>query len=105
MYFLRQSRAVGWSCLSAVTAKGAKRVRAGAGLAGVGAGRCCSHNAGAESDSSADQYFRNHLAVLSRHVILFPQNKAVVRLDTENSAPRSPNTSPLVHSDVLCYLS
>jgi hypothetical protein len=54
MYFLRQSRAVGWCCLSAVTAKGAEGVGAAAGWVGVGAGRCCSHNAGANNDSSAD---------------------------------------------------
>jgi hypothetical protein len=57
MYFLRQSRAVGWCCLSAVTAKGAEGVGAAAGRVGVGAGRCCSHNAGANNDSSADQCF------------------------------------------------
>jgi hypothetical protein len=54
MYFLRQSRAVGGSCLSAVTAKRAEGVGAAADRVGVGAGRCCSHNAGADNDSSAD---------------------------------------------------
>ena len=65
LHLFPQSWAAGWSCLSAAatTAEGAERVRVGADRVGVGAGRCCSRNTGAESDSSTDQYFRNHLVV------------------------------------------
>jgi hypothetical protein len=60
----------------AATAEAAERVRVGAAdRVRVGAGRCCCPNTGAESDSSADQYFRDHSAVLSRHVILFPRDE------------------------------
>jgi hypothetical protein len=68
-YFLPQSRAAGWSCLSAATAEAAERVRSGVDRVRVGAGGCCSPNVGADSDKSAHQYVRDHLAVLSRHVI------------------------------------
>ena len=54
----------------AATAEAAERVQLGADRVRVGAGRCCCPNSGAESDSNADQYFRDHSAVLSRHVIL-----------------------------------
>ena len=68
-----ESLAAGWSCLSAAAGEAAERVRLVGGGILVGAGRCCSHNEGSESDSSADHYFRDHLVVLSLHVILFPQ--------------------------------
>jgi hypothetical protein len=65
LHLFPQSWAAGWSWLSAAatTAEGAERVRVGADRVGVGAGRCCSRNTGAESDSSTDQYFRDHLVV------------------------------------------
>jgi hypothetical protein len=40
------------------------------GAAGVGAGRCCSRNPGAENDSSAGQYFCDQLVVLIVHLSL-----------------------------------
>jgi hypothetical protein len=66
------SLGAGWSCLLAAAGEASERVRLVGGGIRVGAGRCCSHNEGPESDSSADQYFRDHSVVLSRHVIFFP---------------------------------
>jgi hypothetical protein len=63
----------------AATAEAAERVRV------FGAGRCGSPNTGAERDSSADQYFRDHFAMLGRHVIFFPRDETVVRLATETT--------------------
>jgi hypothetical protein len=103
LYFVPQSWAAGCSCLSAVTGEAAERVRGGADRVRVGAGRCRSHNAIAESDGSADQYFRNHLTVFRRHFILFPRNKAVLRLDTENNAPGVRIIHRRCISDVLSY--
>jgi hypothetical protein len=64
-----QSLAAGWGYLLAPAGEGAERVRLVGGGIRVGAGRCFSHNEGSESDSRADQYFRDHLVALSRHVI------------------------------------
>jgi hypothetical protein len=87
LYLFPQSWAAGWSCLSAVTVEAAVRVWGGPDRVRVGAGRRRSPNVSAEKNSSADQYFRDHLVVPSRHVILFPLNDAVMRLVAENNAP------------------
>jgi hypothetical protein len=76
---LRQSLAAGWSYLLAAAGEAAERVRLVGGGIRVGAGRCC-HNEGSDSDSSADQYFRDHLVVLSRHVVFLPRDETVKRI-------------------------
>lgn len=88
-YLFLQSRAAGWSCLSAATVEAAVRVWGGPDRVRVSAGRCCSPDVSTEKNGSADHYFRDHLLVPRRHVILFPRKEAVVRLHTENSAPES----------------
>jgi hypothetical protein len=67
----------------AVTAEGAERVRVGADRVRVGGGWCCSRNPGAESDSFADQYFRDHSVVLNLHLILFRSKMEKVTLSNE----------------------
>jgi hypothetical protein len=87
LHLFPQSWAAGWSCLSAATAEGAERVRVGADRVRVGGGRCCSPNIGAESDSSANEYFRDHLVVLISHVIPFPRDETVLRSRFDGSPP------------------
>jgi hypothetical protein len=61
MYLCLQSRAARWSCLPAVTVEAAERVWVRCCWASAGADRCCSHNTGAENDSSADQRFGDQI--------------------------------------------
>jgi hypothetical protein len=78
-------RAAARGCFSAVTAEDAEWVRVGADRVRLAAGRCCSPNTSGQSDSSADQYFRDHVVPRDDAVVSF--GYLWIPLDTYVDAP------------------
>ena len=86
IYLCRQVQVSDWGwALGAVEA--AVRVRGGVVRVRVGACHGRSPDTQADSDSGADQYLRDHLVVLSCHIVLFPCVRGVVTLYNGYNTP------------------